>query len=345
MLGLADRARSFDIIERVMAGDPAGAVQALSEDYANGADPIQLLQDLLDVVHWVTRLKVSPSAGADPMVAELDRVRGTELAGKLSMAELTRAWQMLLKGLRDAQTAPSPLQAAEMILIRLAYLSDLPPPAEAVKMLGEQRGAGAAAPAAPPLSPRPARAPVSSGAGTAAVARSEPAPATPPVGVPQASLASFADVIALCETKGERVLRSELVRGVALVSFQPGHISVRLEEGTPRDLPNRLSKFLQQATGTRWMVSPVTEGGGQTLGAQMDAAADAKRASIRNHPLVRSILETFPGAELEQVKQLGGPQLPASAHGPSSGEPPPPADEHDYGSYEPESDPDPDLDL
>jgi DNA polymerase-3 subunit gamma/tau len=345
MLGLADRARSFDIIERVMAGDPAGAVHALSEDYANGADPIQLLQDLLDVVHWVTRLKVSPSAGADPMVAELDRVRGAELAGKLSMAELTRAWQMLLKGLREAQTAPSPLQAAEMILIRLAYLTDLPPPAEAVKMLGEQKGGGTAPPAAPPA-PRPARAPVSSAAGTAAVARSEPAPAVAPRSAPQASLASFADVVALCEAKGERVLRSELVRGVALVSFQPGHISIRLEEGTPRDLPNRLSRFLQQATGTRWMVSPVTEGGGPTLGAQMDAAADAKRTEIRNHPLVRSILDTFPGAELEQVKQLGGAQPPAAAHGPtSSGGEPPPASEDDYGSYEPESDPDSDPDL
>ncbi len=344
MLGLADRGRSFDIIERVMAGDPAGAVQALTEDYTNGADPIQLLQDLLDVVHWVTRLKVSPGAGADPMVAELDRVRGTGLAGKLSMAELTRAWQMLLKGLREAQTAPSPLQAAEMILIRLAYLTDLPPPAEAVKMLGEQKGVAAAAPAAQPTSPRPSRAPVSSGAGTVAVARSDPAPAAPAAGAPQASLANFADVVALCEANGERVLRSELVRGVALVSFQPGHISIRLEEGTPRDLPNRLSKFLQQATGTRWMVSPVTEGGGPTLGAQMDAAADAKRAVIRNHPLVRSILETFPGAELDQVKQSGGAQLPPAAYGPSNGEPPP-ANEDDYGSEEHESDPDSDLDL
>lgn len=163
---------------------------------------------------------------------------------------------------------------------------------------------------------------------------------------PQASLASFADVVALCEAKGERVLRSELVRGVALVSFQPGAISIRLEEGTPRDLPNRLSKFLQQATGTRWMVSPVSEGGGQTLGAQMDAAADAKRAAIRNHPMVKSILDTFPGAELEQVKQLGGPQLPPPAHVvPSSDGEPPPASEDDYGSYEPESDPDSDLDL
>jgi len=368
MLGLADRARSFDIFERVMGGDAPGAIKTLAEDYAAGADPLILLQDVLDVVHWVTRLKVAPGAADDPMVAELDRVRGKALAEKLSMGELTRAWQMLLKGVREAQAAPAPLQAAEMILIRLAYLTDLPTPADAAKALAS--GVGAPAPSA---STRPsgsaASAPTSSmnasqprtnmpqgaplqgthmGAPTA-MARQEPRaqvqPETQVAAAPE--IHSFADIIALAQANGEAVLRAELMRAVHLVAFQQGQIELRLTEGAPRDLPNRISRFLGNVTGARWMVTVVQSGGADTVGEQMDARARSKREDVKRHPLVQSILQAFPGAELEQVKQIGPVAVPDAIMSPPPGPRPDaePGDE-DYGEdgYA-DVDPDGDLDL
>ena len=141
ILGLADRERSFDLLDLAMRGDASGALGIMGEDYANGADPIIVLRDLLEVVHWLTRVKMTPALADDVANPESERVRGTDLAGRLSIASLSRTWQMLLKGLQEAQNAPSPIQAAEMILIRLAYLSDLPSPADAVKSL---QGGGAA---------------------------------------------------------------------------------------------------------------------------------------------------------------------------------------------------------
>ena len=367
MLGLADRARSFDIFERVMGGDAPGAIKTLAEDYAAGADPLILLQDVLDVIHWVTRLKVAPSAADDAMVAELDRVRGKALAEKLSMGELTRAWQMLLKGVREAQAAPAPLQAAEMILIRLAYLTDLPTPADAAKALA---AAGTSAPSAPAPS-RPSsgassapsssmsaaqpRAPMMQGGpqgathgAPTAMARAQAQPDVQPNLQPAAApeLRSFADIIELAQTHGEAVLRAELMRAVHLVSFRPGHLEVRLTEGAPRDLPNRISRFLGNVTGTRWMVEVAQSGGADTVGEQMDAQARNKREDVKRHPLVQSILQVFPGAELEQVKQIGPVALPAAfaTPAPLTGFGPRPDAEFgddDYGDVDPEGD----LDL
>jgi DNA polymerase-3 subunit gamma/tau len=346
MLGLADRARSFDIFERVMGGDAPGAIATLSEDYAAGADPVILLQDVLDVIHWITRLKVAPAAADDPMVAELDRVRGKALAEKLSMAELTRAWQMLLKGVREAAAAPAPLQAAEMILIRLAFMSDLPTPADAAKAL-----AGGSAPESAPGA-RPAQSSAQPSSSPSAVSSQRSPRPSAPQGSTQAaartevqahveeqpSPRSLADIIALTEAQNERMLRAELMRNVHLVSFQPGHLEIRLAEGAARDLPNRLSRFLNTATGTRWMVTVVQTGGAETLGDQQDAAVRAKREEVTRHPLVRSILTIFPGAELEQVKQIGPAPLPTSM---TMQAPPPPNGEDDYGDVDPEGD----LDL
>ena len=370
MLGLADRARSFDIFERVMGGDAPGAIKTLAEDYAAGADPLILLQDVLDVIHWVTRLKVAPSAADDPMVAELDRTRGKALAEKLSMGELTRAWQMLLKGVREAASAPAPLQAAEMILIRLAYLTDLPSPADAAKAIAGAQGAMPAAPApsrpaaggampSASMGSAQSRAPMmqsgpqgtapqatSMGAPTAMARVAEAQPNIQPA--PQVEIRSFADIIALAEQHGEQVLRAELMRAVHLVSFQPGHLEIRLTEGAPRDLPNRISRFLTNTSGARWMVTVAQSGGADTVGQQMDAQARDKREELKRHPLVQSIIETFPGAELEQVKQIGPVALPAQFSTPViagvAAGPRPDAEpgDDDYGEH---VDPDGDLDL
>ncbi|MBX6321707.1 MAG: DNA polymerase III subunit gamma/tau, partial [Rhodospirillaceae bacterium] len=126
MLGLVDRSQLFDLVDAVAAADAKGALDRFGAMYEAGADPLSALQDLLDLIHWVTRLKLVPEIADSPVVSELERVRGRALAERLSMGDLSRAWQMLLKGIAEVQMAPAPVHAAEMVLVRLAYASGLP---------------------------------------------------------------------------------------------------------------------------------------------------------------------------------------------------------------------------
>src|SRR5579862_3851525 len=155
MLGIADRGQIFDLLESVLQGDAAGALDRLDNLHQGGADPLMLLQDLLDLVHFLTRLKLAPQAGSGDPLEDGDRERAGPLAAVLTMPVLTRAWQMMLKGLEEVQTAPAPAQAAAMVLVRLAYVADLPVPAELVRSLAAGEPASRPAPlpqtaAAPP---------------------------------------------------------------------------------------------------------------------------------------------------------------------------------------------------
>ncbi|MGI9463245.1 MAG: DNA polymerase III subunit gamma/tau, partial [Aestuariivirgaceae bacterium] len=160
MLGLIDRSRIIDLFEAVMKGDAAAAITELQAQYEAGGDPVTILTDLAAFVHWVTRLKIVPEADTAGAHTQTERERGTAFAGELAMSHLTRAWQMLLKGLQEVGQASHPLMAAEMVLVRLAYAAELPSAADLVHNAREQSApsaspspattAAASAPAAPP---------------------------------------------------------------------------------------------------------------------------------------------------------------------------------------------------
>ena len=316
MLGLADRERSFDLFELVMKGDVSGALDMLDADYANGADSVLVLQDLLEVVHWLSRVKVTPDIADGPMVPESDRDRGKDLTSRLSMKALTRAWQMLLKGLREAQSAPSPIQAAEMILIRLAYLADLPTPADVVKSINESSGE------TPNVHPtggggNGGRQPVVN-AGQQTV-QTQAAPQIMPQAETQAmaeiapealsSPQTFEDVIALADKMNERILRSNLVSNVHLVRFEPGTIVFQPGDNMPREFSQELTRFLNGTTDRRWVVTiSLDEQGAASVQQREDAVQVARRDEIAQTSFMQSVMETFPGAEIAEVRELGGPE-------------------------------------
>ena len=138
MLGLADRARVIDLFEAVMKGDIAAALNELKAQYDIGAEPAVVLSDLADFVHLVTRLKLTPDARSDAAATEAEKTRGRDFAKTLSVRVLSRAWQLLLKGLGEVQSSPRPLASAEMVLVRLAYVADLPTPDEALRLLANR---------------------------------------------------------------------------------------------------------------------------------------------------------------------------------------------------------------
>ena len=298
MLGVADRGLVFDLLETVLKGDAAGAVQRMDDLYQGGADPALVLQELLDLTYHLTRLKLAPdSAGG----FDGDDGRAAPLSQKLGMAELARAWQMLLKGLSEVQNAPSPIQAAEMILIRLAYVADLPLPSDLVRAL-EGGGNGAQTSAKNPTPTPRVGAPRPTDFGATAAPRIQPRelPAAEPL---PAGPQTFLEVVQLFEQKREPLLRTHLYGNAHLVRFEVGRIELRPTETAPRDLTNRLGELLTAWTGRRWIVSVSGEAGEPTLREQDAARAAGLKSEAANHPLVRAVLEAFPGARIEAVRE------------------------------------------
>ena len=174
MLGLADRSRIIDLFESVVRGDTAAAFDELHAQHDQGADPVIVLSELAEFTHFVTRLKVSAEAANDASATEIERTRGKGFAESLSMKVLTRQWQILLKGIQEAQSAPRPLAAADMVLARLCYAADLPSPDDLIRQITEG-GAGLARPAAPAPSSSPSAGP------RAVLASSNTAPRLAPI--------------------------------------------------------------------------------------------------------------------------------------------------------------------
>ncbi|WP_114395693.1 DNA polymerase III subunit gamma/tau [Oleisolibacter albus] len=368
MLGLADRTRVIDLFESTLGGRPADAMDILDDLHKRGADPVVIIQDLLDLTHFLTRARVVPGMAEDLSIPESERTRGVALAQSLGMPALARAWQILLKGLGEVQHAPVPMQALEMVLIRLSYAADLPSPGDLIKKIQEAGGVEAAARAmlAPPgggggggggggsamaLAAAPPMA-VMSGGRAQAIARPLEQPQADAVAEAPPDLAdpqTFRAVADLFLERREGVLGAVLKASVHLVRFEPGLIELRPEPMAPANLAGRVGQLLTEWTGRRWVVSVSGAPGEPTLAEQERAAEAEAKASAAAHPLVQAVLAAFPGARIEAVRDLTtampapaapGPEMAADAFGDDGGgedgyfDAPPPADERDYDGYD-----------
>ena len=308
MLGLADRGRVLDLYEMIMRGDAAAALTELSAQYADGADPMAVLRDLAEITHWVSVVKITPDAADDPTVSPDERDRGLQMAKDLPMRAMTRMWQMLLKALDEVASAPNAMMAAEMAVIRLTHVAELPSPEELVRKLQDT-------PPPPPTGgPTGGRnSPMQGGGGTAAYSTQTTTTMQPSGGAALAVQAdpdalaqfpSFEHVVQLIRTNRDAKLLIDVEGGVQLASYQPGRIEFVPSESAPQDLAQRLGQKLQLWTGNRWAVTLVNEGGAETIVQKRDAAANALRTEAAAHPLVQSVLSTFPKASITEVRTL-----------------------------------------
>ena len=311
MLGLSDRGEVVALFERVMKGEVAEALAIVRALHQAGADAADILIDLADFCHFVTRAKIAPTATHDPAVSEIERERAQEFADKLTIGVLARAWQILLKGVEDVKDSPRPLASAEMALIRLAYASDLPSPEETIRKLSQATDG-----------PRPAPTAPSGGGGTRAsmrLAAAEPPPVAPALSpapsVAAPKLAGFDDVVALARSKRDIQLVQSLERDVRLARFEQGKIAFTPVDGAEPGLAQTLSRRLQEWTGERWIVGLQ---GGSTAPTMRETAEarEAKRASnAASHPLVQKVLDRFKGARIVDVRRPETPEAPSPAAG------------------------------
>jgi len=307
MLGLADRGRVLDLFDLIMKGDAASALQELSSQYADGADPMAVLRDLAEITHWVSVIKITPEAADDPTVGPDERTRGASMAEALPMRAMSRMWQLLLKSLEEVASAPNAMMAAEMAIIRLTHMADLPSPEELVRKLQDTPP--------PPIAPNGGGNAAPQGGGmTTARAQTQSLPHSMPAGggtsaaldmSPEAALAhypTFNHIVGLIRTNRDVKLLVEVEGYVQLAHYSPGRIEFVPTDDAPRDLASRLGARLQQWTGQRWAVTVVNEGGAPTLAVERDAEANALKAQATEHPLMQATLQAFPGAKIIDIR-------------------------------------------
>ena len=299
MLGLADRGRMLDLFENAMSGRIGEALGELKELHDRGADPLAVVQDLLEIVHFLTRVKIAPGAEGFFDGGSGEAKRAGEMAARLSVPALTRAWQLLLKGLLEVRDAVRPAQAAEMALIRLAYAADLPPTDKLVRDVLD----GVAPPKAAPASPKSAGASPSAPRATA-TARALPQEAPVAQNRSAPALATLDDLVALAQQQGATALKVQLENYVHLVHLEPGKIEFRPDSRAPPTLAGDLAQKLKDWTGKRWVVTVAREGGAATLAEQKRSAKAQRLESVLQEPMVRAVLDRFPGAQVVAVRDI-----------------------------------------
>ena len=306
MLGLADRGRVLDLIDMVLRGDAAGALTELSSQYADGADPMAVIRDLAEITHWVSVVKITPEAAEDPTVSHDERARGLVMAENLPMRVLTRLWQMLLKSLDEVAAAPNAMMAAEMAIIRLTHVADLPSPEELLRKLNGITP--------PPQAPHGGGGGVASATSGGATAYASTQTVSGGGGAGQTmALATDADqalaryptfdhVIELIRMNRDVKLLVDVETTLQLAAYQPGRIELVPTDRAPRDLAQRLGAKLQQWTSNRWAVIIVNEGGAKTIAEVRDAADFALQSEAESHPMVQAVLAQFPKAKIKSIR-------------------------------------------
>ena len=308
MLGLADRGRVLDLFEAIMRGDASVALAELGAQYSDGADPMAIMRDLAEITHWISVVKITPDAADDPTVSPDERARGATLSEQLAMRVLTRMWQMLLKALDEVAQAPNSMMAAEMAIIRLTHVADLPSPEELVKKLQNS---------SPPAMPPSGGVSVNN-TGPLANALSNAAITSGPTGGPTSALgsaqpvmetvsalahyATFDAVVDLVRSQRDVKLLVEVESCIRLVSYQPGRIEFTPTSDAPSDLSQRLGGALQRWTGARWAIILSNTGTATTIAEDRSAAEDAIKAEAKQHPLMQAAMASFPNAKIIDIR-------------------------------------------
>jgi DNA polymerase-3 subunit gamma/tau len=283
MLGLGDRGRLMDAFEKAIAGEAKAALEEVQDQVRGGADPAIILKDLLEIA---ADISIAQATGDDYQPGgPADWVERTRaMAQRLTPAEASRTWQILLSGYNVLQVAPDPATALNMVILRLVASAGLPSPEEAARMIAE----GKASPGKPEAQ----------------------AEAPPDAG----GLDNFDSILAHLTALREINLQVEMERYVKPGPITYGHFTCELEAAAPPDVLARLKSFLERQTGDDWVVEQI-RGGAETVRAAEIRTKEERFAAAAAHPIIAAALNSLPGATIVDVvdEDRASPDIPADA--------------------------------
>ncbi|MES2895065.1 MAG: DNA polymerase III subunit gamma/tau [Pseudomonadota bacterium] len=317
MLGLADRAQTITLFEQTMRGEAGPAIETFRTLYGFGADPGQVMLDLLDHAHGAA---VAKAIGPQALIMPKEQAgRLAAIGAAVSAGTLSRVWQMLLRSHEEVRRAPDAAAACDMALIRLAYAADLPGPEEALKRLqsGEPQPSGGPAPAP---SGGGGGGMSAAGIGGSVNAQARMVARDPEANEPAPTLQSFADVIALIEKKRDIALRLDVERYVRPISFRPGALEYEPAPGAPVNLAQRLVGRLKEWTGQPWLIAAQGGGGAESAWERQKREEREVRVQIEADPFIVAVMDAFPGAEIVSVRNLPVPEASPMTDAPDEDE-------------------------
>lgn len=302
MLGLADRSQTLTLFENLVNGNMEAVLKDISEQYTNGATPMIVLQDLINITHDLAKVKIIPALLNSTSLSEIEKKTFATLSTSCSLAVLSKIWQMLIKGISEINMAPSAVEALEMILLRVAYSASLPTPYEILNEVKKN----------------------SDLAGTSSVYSGQSAllqnsAAAAPVSVPPSGTEKKNDLTATVsagETSGfntvedflrylegtkKALIEYSIKHDVCIREFSDGHIAMNIAPAIHQDFIMNLHKLLSEATGRQWEIEIIKGDLGETIADKEKSAAEATKKNVSEYPLVKKILEEFKGAKIETV--------------------------------------------
>lgn len=302
MLGLADRSQTLTLFENLVNGNMEAVLKDISEQYTNGATPMIVLQDLINITHDLAKVKIIPALLNSTSLSEIEKKTFATLSTSCSLAVLSKIWQMLIKGISEINMAPSAVEALEMILLRVAYSASLPTPYEILNEVKKN----------------------SDLAGTSSVYSGQSSllqnsAAAAPVSVPPSGTEKKNDLTATVsagETSGfntvedflhylegtkKALIEYSIKHDVCIREFSDGHIAMNIAPAIHQDFIMNLHKLLSEATGRQWEIEIIKGDLGETIADKEKSAAEATKKNVSEYPLVKKILEEFKGAKIETV--------------------------------------------
>ncbi len=297
MIGLADRNQTFELFESLVNGKVDEVLGNIKEQYKNGANPTTLLQDLVNITHMVAKAKIVPSSVEDDNLAESEKELCKRLSGNISIAVLSKIWQMLIKGISELSIAPVQIDALEMILIRIAYSASLPTPFEILNDVKKNSNLGLSVPQ------NQARTPSSAILSHAAV-MAEQANEQVEASQGYVTFNSPEEMAAYFEANKKMLLSYAIKNDIAISEFGDGFMKVTISDKVSNDFMLNLHKELLAATGKNWKLETIRGQMGQTLAAKEHAEEEENKRSISEYPLVKAILAEFKGSKIETLTRL-----------------------------------------
>ena len=297
MLGLPSRVSSIEILENIFDSNIENALKIYDNVINHGTNGEILIGDMLDIIHLSTRINI---VGENNLDAFMNSIPDGEKAGilkisKISLPGLTRAWQILLKGIEEIRAAPNPDEAGSMILIRLAYSCNLPDPASLVKKiqasLEENKNK-----VNDTLEEND-----DDKKDTSGIINNLQEINSIDKKTTLAEVHTFEDLVEIFKIKGELLLHAQLLSCVHLISFEKGKLEISISGNTNNNIAKDISKFLKNWTGEDWVISIVDDQGTETLDHKNERKAQEEIENTKNTPEMQKVLKAFPNAELKSV--------------------------------------------
>lgn len=265
LLGLGDGTQIISLMEAIVSGDAANALEAVKQFYYLGKDLLYIPQQLMELVHNISKLKLNiPNSNLEYSEVELELL--SSLASKMGIESLTILWQMLLKGVQELQQTNSQLMTAEMLMIRLCHLSNIPTPSSLIAKLQE-------------------------GKIETKVAKIES----------KLAINDFEELVQLFHSQREMLLYNYLVHDVHLIEFEPFKVRIRQSHSVPHNFANKIAALLHEWTGSKWLITVSSDDGSPTLSSQAEIAKINQIDEFSKNDLVQEVLKSFSNAQVKEV--------------------------------------------